>query len=138
MTIREVSEYVFDSPEETLKSQGQRRQNAYVSPLWLFAISAGRSFTQSGLKWALYAFCFLAFPAHGDPLRLHDIAVCCPLIGIKTGKYEMMARKRKKKRCSNDGDFRLRGRRFWRDENDGESVPMTESWQVCVYQLSYY
>ena len=43
----------------------------------------------------------------------------------------MMARKRKKIRCSNDGDFRLRGRRFWRDENDGDSVPMTESWQVC-------
>ena len=58
----------------------------------------------------------------------------CPLIGIITGKSEMMARKRKKprrSRCSNDGDFRLRGRRFWRDENDGDSVLMTESWQVC-------
>ena len=47
----------------------------------------------------------------------------------------MMAGKRKKKkksRCSNDGDFGLRGRRYWRDENDGDSVPMTEtqSWQV--------
>ena len=41
----------------------------------------------------------------------------------------MMARK--KSRCSNDRDFRLRGRRFWRDENDGDSVLMTESWQVC-------
>ena len=38
---------------------------------------------------------------------------------------------KKKSRCSNDGDFRLRGRRFWRDENDGDSVLMTESWQVC-------
>ena len=111
---------MFDSHEETLKSQRQRRQNASVSPLWLFAISAGHSFTQSGLKWALYAFFFLAFPAHGDPLRLDAIAVFCPLIGI--GKYEMMARKRKKSRCSNDGDFRLRGRRFWRDENDEDSV----------------
>ena len=56
------------------------------------------------------------------------------LIGIITGKYEMMAgkrtKKRQKSRCSNDGDFGLRGRRFWRDENDGDSVPMTESWQV--------
>ena len=43
----------------------------------------------------------------------------------------MMAGKRKKNRCSNDGDFGLRGRRFWRDEHDGDSVPMTESWQVC-------
>ena len=76
------------------------------------------------------AFIFLAFPAHGDPLRLDAIAVFCPFIGIITGKYEMMARKRKKSRCSNDGGFRLRGRRFWRDENDGDSVLMTESWQV--------
>ena len=40
------------------------------------------------------------------------------LIGIIIGKYEMMAGKRKKKkksRCSNDGDFGLRGRRYWRD-----------------------
>ena len=51
----------------------------------------------------------------------------------------MMAGKRKKERkksrCSNDGDFGLRGRRFWRDENDGDSVPMTESWQVCTYKI---
>ena len=53
-----------------------------------------------------------------------------PLIGIITGKYEMMARKRKSQ-CSNDEDFRLSGRRFWRDENDGDSVLKTESWQVC-------
>ena len=133
LTIREVTEYVFDTPEETLKSQRQRRQNAYMSHLWLFAISAVHSFIQSGLKWALYAFFFLAFPAHGDPLRLDAIAVLCPLIGIITKKYEMMARKRmEKSRCSNDGDFCLRGRRFWRDENDGDSVLMTESWQVCV------
>ena len=107
VTIREVTEYVFDSPEETLKSQRQRRQNASVPPLWLFAISAGNCFTQLGLKWALYAFFFLAFPAHGDPLRLRldAIAVFCPFIGIITGKYEMMAENEKKGRCSNDGDF---------------------------------
>ena len=40
-------------------------------------IIAGHSFTQSGLKWALYAFFFLAFPTHGDPLRLDAIAVFC-------------------------------------------------------------
>ena len=125
------------SPEETLTSQRQRRQNEYVSPL-LGAISAGHSITQSGLKWALYDFFFFLafeFPAHGDPLRRDAIPVFLPttLIGIITGKYEMMAGKRKKKsRCSNDGDFGLRGRRFWRDENDGDSVPMTESWQVCT------
>ena len=73
--IREVTEHVFDSPEEKLKSQRQRRQNASASPLWLFAIIAGHSFTKSGLKWTLYAFVFLAFPAHGDPLRLDAIAV---------------------------------------------------------------
>ena len=68
--------------------------------------------------------CFLVFPAHGDPLRLNAIAVFLPnpLIGIITGKYEIVARKRKKNRCSNYGDFRLRGRRFWRHENDGDSV----------------
>ena len=64
------------------------------------------------------------------------------LIGIITGKYEMMAgkrtKKRKKSRCSNDGDFGLRGRRFWRDENDGDSVPMTESWQVCIVAIKAY
>ena len=43
------------SPEETLTSQQQRRQNAYVSPL-LGAISAGHSITQSGLKWAISSF----------------------------------------------------------------------------------
>ena len=32
--------------------------------LWLFANIAGHSFTQSGLKWALYASFFPAFPAH--------------------------------------------------------------------------
>ncbi len=82
MTIREVTECVFDSPEETLTSQRQRRQNAYVSPLLLGAISAGHSFTQSGLKWALYDFFFFLafeFPAHGDPLRRDAIAVFCPL-----------------------------------------------------------
>ena len=109
-----MTEHVFDSPEETLKSQRQRRQNAYVSPLWLFAIIAGHSFTQSELKWALYAFFFLAIPAHGDPLRLDAIPVFLhnPLIGIITGKYEMMARKRKKADAqmtvisvSADGDF---------------------------------
>ena len=51
----------------------------------------------------------------------------------------MMAGKRKKKkkksRCSNDGDFGLRGRRYWRDENEGDSVPMTESWQVLVWHM---
>ena len=47
--------------------------------------------------------------------------------GRKTKK-----KKKKKSRCSNDGDFGLRGRRFWRDENNGDSVPMTESWQVCT------
>ena len=59
------------SPEETLTSQRQRRQNAYLSPL-LGAISAGHSITQSGLKWALYDFFFFLafeFSAHGDPLR---------------------------------------------------------------------
>ena len=45
--------------------------------------------------------------------------------------------KRKKSRCSNDGDFRLRGRRFWRDDNDGDSVLMTESWQVCDVPRTY-
>ena len=53
----------------------------------------------------------------------------------------MMAEKREKKEkkspCSNDGDFGLRGRRFWRDENDGDSVPMTESWQVCIAIYSH-
>ena len=67
---------------------------------------------QSPLKWALYAFFFLAFPAHGDPLRLRLDAIA-------------------KSRCSNDGDFLLRGRIFLRDENDADSVLMTESWQVC-------
>ena len=110
-----MTEHVFDSPEETLKLQRQRRQNASVSPLWLFAIIAGHSFIQSGLKWALYAFFFLAFPAHGDPLRLDAIAVFFlhnSLIGIITGKYEMMDRKRKKADAqmkeisvSADGDF---------------------------------
>ena len=86
-----------------------------MSPLWLFAISSGHSCTQSGLKWALYAFFFLAFHAHGDPLRLRleAITVFCPIIGIITGKYEMMARKRTKKAdaqmteisVSADGDF---------------------------------
>ena len=95
VTIREVTEHVFDSPQETLKSQRQRRQNASVNPLWVFAIIAGHSFTQSGLKWDLYAFFFLACPAHGDPLRLDAIAVFLhnPLIGIIAAKYEMMARK---------------------------------------------
>ena len=46
VTIREVTEYVFDSPEETQKSHRQRL-------LWLFAISAGHSFTQSGVKVGL-------------------------------------------------------------------------------------
>ena len=41
-------------------------------------------------------------------------------------------KKKEKKADSNDGDFGLCGRRFWRDENDGDSVPMTESWQVCI------
>ena len=84
-----------------------------------------------GVKVGL-AFFFLAFPARGDPLRLYmpSLFLHNPLIGIITGKYEMMARKRQKSRCSNDGDFRLRGRRFWRDENDGDSVLKTESWQV--------
>ena len=54
----------------------------------------------------------------------------------------MMAGKRKKRkeksRCSNDGDFGLRGRRFWRDENDGDSVPMTESWQVWFDSIHKY
>ena len=63
--------------------------------------------------------------------RRHPCFLPTTLIGIITGKYEMMAEKRKKSRCSNDGDFGLRGRRFWRDENDGDSVLMTESWQVC-------
>ena len=102
LTIREVTEYVFDTPEETVKLQ---RQNVYVSPLWIFAISAGHSFIQSGLKWALYAFFFLAFPAHGDPLRLDAIAVLCPLIGIITKKIRNDGPKTKKSRCSNDGDF---------------------------------
>ena len=80
--------------------------------MWLFAISAGHSFIQSGLKWAVYALLFLAFPAHGDPLRLDAIDVFCPLIGIITGKYEIMARKRKNPDAqmteisvSADGDF---------------------------------
>ena len=68
--------------------------------------------------------------------RRHPCFLPTTLIGIITGKYEMMAGKRKKRkeksRCSNDGDFGLRGRRFWRDENDGDSVPMTESWQVWL------
>ena len=50
--------------------------------------------------------------------------------GRKTKK-----KKKKKSRSSNDGDFGLRGRRYWRDENDGDSVPMTESWQVCSVQV---
>ena len=37
----------------------------------------GHSFTQSWLKWALYAFFFLAFPAHGDPLRLDPSLFFC-------------------------------------------------------------
>ena len=86
MTIREVTEHVFDSPEETLKSQRQRRQKCIRVP----------GFTQSGLKLALYAIFVLAFPSHGDPLRPDFIAVFCPLIWIITGKYEMMARKPKK------------------------------------------
>ena len=55
---------------------------------------------------------FLAFPAHGDRLRLDSIAVLCPLIENITKKYEMMARKRKKTDAqmteisvSADGDF---------------------------------
>ena len=68
--------------------------------------------------------------------RRHRCFLPTTLIGIITGKYEIMAGKRKEKkeksRCSNDGDFGLRGRRYWRDENDGDSVPMTESWQVCI------
>ena len=67
-----------------------------LSPLLLGAISTGHSFTQVG---GLVRF-FLAFefPAHGDPLRRDAIPVFSPpLIGIITGKYEMMAGKRKKK-----------------------------------------
>ena len=60
----------------------------------------------------------------GDPRRLDAIAVFCPLIGIITGKYEMMARKKADAQMteisvSADGDF------------GGDSVLMTESWQVC-------
>ena len=125
------------SPEETLTSQRQRRHNAYVSPL-LGAISAGHSITQSGLKWALYDFFFFLafeFPAHGE----HFVETPSLFFAHYTNRdYNWKMRndgrktkkKKKKSRCSNDGDFGLRGRRFWRDENDGDSVPMTESWQV--------
>ena len=82
--------------------------------VWIFVLFLT---LQSPLKWALYAFFFLAFPAHGDPLRLRLDAIA-------------------KSRCSNDGDFRLRGWRFWRDENDGDSVLMTKSWQVCSCDLN--
>ena len=74
----------------------------------------------------LVRFVFLAFPAHGDPLRLDAIGVFWhnPLIGIIIGKYEMMARKRKKTdpqmteiSVSADGDF-------------GETKMTETSWQV--------
>ena len=34
--------------------------------------------------------------------------------------------------CSKDGDLNIRGRRFWRDEKDGDSVQKPESWRVWV------
>ena len=104
-------------------------------PFVVFCNQRGPFLSQSGLKWALYAFFFLAFPAHGDPRRLDAIAMFCPLIGIITAKYEMMARKRKKADAqmteisvSADGDFAN-----WRYENDGDSVLMTESGQVWYW-----
>ena len=36
----------------------------------------------------------------------------------------MAGKRKEKKPISNDGDFGLRGRRYWRDENDGDSVPI--------------
>ena len=129
MTIRYVTECVFDSPEETLTSQRQRRQNAYVSPLLLGAISAGHSITQS---------CTISsFFLHLNFMHMATHFVETPSLFFAhytnrdyNWKIRNDGRKTKKSQCSNDGDFGLRGRRFWRDENDGDSVPMTESWQV--------
>ena len=39
------------------------------------------------------------------------------------------------RRCSKDGDFNLRGRRFWWDEKDGDSDQKPESWQVAPISL---
>ena len=62
--------------------ENTRSESALLCGKRLGAISASHSFTQSGLKWALYDFFFFLafeFPAHGDPLGRDAIAVFCPL-----------------------------------------------------------